>query len=159
MRTGTLEECMGKVFTLYMENRIKDVSVERYLFLLRDEKAEQIFSQEDVNHLLGLLRKDKEESERYVAEPRPKDYMIDYIENARTVNDLDGFENAVLSLRDGFGETQAIEEVLVQTKRLDAIQKRREKENDSKTSKCLSSMRAKKGSKHVRDMCGLLDKI
>lgn len=70
-RTGTIDGVLGKLWDLYIGNRIKDISVERYLLLLRNDKAEQIFSQEDVNQLLEVLRADKYEVEHYVAEPKP----------------------------------------------------------------------------------------
>lgn len=123
--TGTLDKVLSKLFDLYLENRIGDAPARRYLLLLRNPNNEQTFSEEDADRLLDMLREDKYEAENYVAGPKPEDYMTKHIENARTVSDLDGFEEAVLSLRKGFRETQAFEDVLVQTKRLDAIQKRR----------------------------------
>ena len=123
--TGTLDEVLSKLFDLYLENRIGDAPARRYLLLLRNPNNEHTFSEEDADRLLDMLREDKYEAENYVAGPKPEDYMTKHIENARTVSDLDRFEEAVLSLRKGFRETQAFEDVLVQTKRLDAIQKRR----------------------------------
>ena len=123
--TGSLEQVLGKLFDLYLENRIEADAAKRYLLLLRNPDNEQTFSEKDADRLLDMLRENKYEAENYVAGPKPEDYMTKHIENARTVSDLDGFEEAVLSLRKGFRETQAFEEVLVQTKRLDAIRERR----------------------------------
>ena len=125
--TGTLEEVIGKLFDLYLENRIEAVAAKRYLLLLRNPSGEQTFSEEDADRLLDMLLADKEEAENYVAGPKPEDYFIKHIENARTREDLDRFEEAVSSLRKGFRETQAFEDVLVQTKRLDVIAERRKK--------------------------------
>ena len=123
--TGSLEQVLGKLFDLYLENRIEADAAKRYLLLLRNPDNEQTFSEKDADRLLDMLRENKYEAENYVAGPKPEDYMTEHIENARTVSDLDRFEEAVLSLRKGFRETQAFEDVLVQTKRLDTIRKRR----------------------------------
>jgi len=68
--TGTFDEVMEKLYTLYLENRIEDVGVVRYLLLLRHEDAEPVYTQEDVDALLELLRRDKEEVGDYPVEEK-----------------------------------------------------------------------------------------
>ena len=52
--TGTLEDALGKVYMLYMENKVSDQSTCRYLCYLE-------FSKEEAYKLLDHLRKDKRE--------------------------------------------------------------------------------------------------
>lgn len=60
---------------------------------------------------------------------KSEDDMVECIKNARTREDLDAMEEAVLSLRKSYRETHAVEDVLVQTKWLDAIEKGGKREN------------------------------
>ena len=59
--TGTLSECMETLYDLYLENRIEDAVAKHYLLMLRHEDAEHVYTPEDADALLELLRRDKEE--------------------------------------------------------------------------------------------------
>ena len=69
-KTGTLEEVMEKLYDLYLENRIGDVDAKHYLLLLRHEDAEHVYTPEDADALLELLRRDKEEVGNYPVEEK-----------------------------------------------------------------------------------------
>lgn len=125
--TGTLDKVLGKLFDLYVENRIEDDPTKRYLLLLRNPDEEKTFSEEDADRILDMLREAKYEGDNYVGGEKSEDDMVECIKNARTREDLDAMEEAVLSLRKSYRETHAVEDVLVQTKWLDAIEKRRKK--------------------------------
>ena len=59
---GSFEEVIGRIYDLYMGSRVKDIFIKRYLFNLRDEKAEYVFSMEDVDKLFKMLQRDREET-------------------------------------------------------------------------------------------------
>lgn len=59
--SGTLDECMGKLYELYMEHRIEDKAVHHYLLLLKHENGEKVFGEEDVIKMLNTLRKHRNE--------------------------------------------------------------------------------------------------
>ena len=63
--TGSLGEALGKLFDLYVENRIEAVAAKRYLLLLRNPDNEQTYSEEDADRLVDMLEADKEEAENY----------------------------------------------------------------------------------------------
>ena len=52
--TGTLEEVMGKVYELYMENRVSDFSLKRFL------KKMGVYSEADILKLVEMLQEAKE---------------------------------------------------------------------------------------------------
>ena len=73
--TGTFEAVIGKIFDLYMGSHVKDIFVKRYLLSLRDEKAEYVFTLEDVDKLLKILQRDREET-KMVTYSKEKHYCI-----------------------------------------------------------------------------------
>jgi len=71
--TGTLNEVLEKVYDLYIEGRIEDISVKNYLAFLRDVNGERVFSDKDIDYLVDILRRDKQEADNYVLSPTPED--------------------------------------------------------------------------------------
>ena len=64
--TGTLEECMGKLYELYMENRIDQRTTEFYLLRLKHEDGTAVFGTEEITELIGILNRDKREIMRRI---------------------------------------------------------------------------------------------
>ena len=58
---GNLDECIGKVFDLYMENRLSDKSVYWYLWHMLDNTGKPIFSVKDSEKLVKMLKEAKHE--------------------------------------------------------------------------------------------------
>lgn len=121
--SADFETCMGKLYELYMEGRVNDESTKWYLSRLEHKTGERVFGKQDVDKLLSRLIEDKEGRRDHSTEE--EDYMLKHIKTARTRDDLDLFEEAVLSLREGYVETDAVEGISVQDERLEAIQKKR----------------------------------
>lgn len=59
--SGSLGECMEKIYELYMQNRVTDRNTLWYLQRLRHENGEAVFDKEDTEKLLKTLKKDKKE--------------------------------------------------------------------------------------------------
>ena len=59
--TGSLEECMAKLYDLYVDGRILSDGVIRYLLLLKHENGEKVFNELHAEILLERLIKAKEE--------------------------------------------------------------------------------------------------
>ncbi len=57
--TGTLDEVLSKLYELYMESRIEDDVVRRYLLLLAHPDGNKVFGKIDAEKLLRRLKKDK----------------------------------------------------------------------------------------------------
>lgn len=73
--TGTFEAAIGKIFDIYMGPHVKDIYIKRYLLSLRDEKAEYVFTLEDVGKLLKTLQKNRGEL-NMVTYSKEKHYCI-----------------------------------------------------------------------------------
>lgn len=58
--TGTLDEVLSKLYELYVDNRMNDDAVHRYLLLLTHPDGSKVFGDEDAEKLLKQLKKDKE---------------------------------------------------------------------------------------------------
>lgn len=59
--SGSFEECMEKIYELYMQNRVTYQTTLWYLERLRHENGETVFNKEDAEKLLEMLKKDKED--------------------------------------------------------------------------------------------------
>ena len=59
--SGSLDGCLDKLYTLYMENRINEESTLWYLKHLKHENRDFVFDEIDAEKLLEKLKKDKKE--------------------------------------------------------------------------------------------------
>ena len=59
--SGTLEEVLGTAYDLYVEGRVDDLSITYYFLKLRHEDGSSVFGPEDVDKLLKMLQKEKQE--------------------------------------------------------------------------------------------------
>ena len=62
--SGTLEEVLGKLFELYMQDRIDEPNAEYFLSVLKHPDGELVFGAEDIVKMSDMLRKAKEEGEQ-----------------------------------------------------------------------------------------------
>ena len=60
--SGSLNECLEKLYELYVEDRISYESAEWYLIRMRHEDGSQVFSKTDANKMLEMLEKAKDET-------------------------------------------------------------------------------------------------
>ena len=58
--SGSLGECLGKLYELFMENRVSSEATTFYLTHLRNDNGELVFGATDIRKMLEKLEEDKE---------------------------------------------------------------------------------------------------
>lgn len=59
--SGTLDECLGKLYELYMEGRVSSEATTFYLARLRHDNGELVFGATDIRKMLEKLKENKED--------------------------------------------------------------------------------------------------
>ena len=58
--SGTLDECLGRLYELFMENRVSSQATTFYLAHLRHDNGDLVFGATDIRKMLEKLEEDKE---------------------------------------------------------------------------------------------------